>query len=469
MTLRGVVLDGLYGTFTGDDAFTADEITTHQLSSSYYNPTNVDKPMVLTHKGSELTLEGLTTDGGTVLKRGYNKTDAALWYTHPDYKPYNASWEVTDYHGGALFVDSLATVKVNGLVTITDNLQKNDDAATTDVIEVIPSNVYLPVFSTKLVMNDALHASTKIGVTSPKRNRNAKYEFNTMSPVAVADKVGANPNGNKDIAVAAWENDNFTDDQAWFFGNSGRTTYHSNDASASYMNPQSVYFGWTWANAVREAPTGFNLEAINSAEDLAWLISLNTGMNGVASPTDFSTSADLVQTGDIDLGQYVWVPIGISADTRPFAGNYDGQGHIIANMNIDFIGNGDTRYQRKNYGLFGYVKNGNINRTADGMLDAMRYFCRYNEIPEIPAGDEVAYPISGFKADIYTRTKTNGEYTKHSWYMVNDDGVPMVGLTFTDDIVHCLYPEYAQMVWDFCKHYSRDQETGEIIYNPYVR
>ena len=83
--------------------------------------------------------------------------------------------------------------------------------------------------------------------------------------------------------------------------------------------------------------------------------------------------------------------------------------------------------------------------------------------------DYEAYPTSGFKSDIYTRTKTNGEYTKHSWYFVDENGVPMVGLTFTDDIVHCLYPEYAQMVWDFCKHYSRNQETGEIIYNPYVR
>jgi len=45
----------------------------------------------------------------------------------------------------------------------------------------------------------------------------------------------------------------------------------------------------------------------------------------------------------------------------------------------------------------------------------------------------------------------------------------MVGLTFIDDIVHCLYPQYANMVWDFLKHYSRDLTTGEIVYNPYVR
>ena len=121
-----------------------------------------------------------------------------------------------------------------------------------------------------------------------------------------------------------------------------------------------------------------------------------------------------------------------------------------------------------------YDSNKNVDPANKGIVEEF-----YNLISELKilngmeplpeTADYDAYPTSGFKADIYTRTKTNGEYTKHSWYFVNEDGVPMVGLTFTDDIVHCLYPEYAQMVWDYCKHFSRDQQTGEIIYNPYVR
>ena len=121
-----------------------------------------------------------------------------------------------------------------------------------------------------------------------------------------------------------------------------------------------------------------------------------------------------------------------------------------------------------------YDSNKNVDPANKGIVEEF-----YNLISELKilngmdplpeAADYDAYPTSGFKADIYTRTKTNGEYMKHSWYFVNEAGVPMVGLTFTDDIVHCLYPEYAQMVWDYCKHFSRDQESGEIIYNPYVR
>ena len=120
-----------------------------------------------------------------------------------------------------------------------------------------------------------------------------------------------------------------------------------------------------------------------------------------------------------------------------------------------------------------YDSNKNVDPSNKGIVEEfynlLSELCILNGMDPLPEADYDTYLNSGFKADIYTRTKTNGEYTKHCWYMVNEAGVPMVGLTFTDDIVHCLYPEYAQMVWDFCKHYSRDQETGEIIYNPYVR
>lgn len=91
-----------------------------------------------------------------------------------------------------------------------------------------------------------------------------------------------------------------------------------------------------------------------------------------------------------------------------------------------------------------------------------------NDLEPLPAADFEKYPTSGFAADGYKESKL-GAYTMHTWYFTDDQGVPMVGLTFIDDIVHCLYPQYANMVWNFLKHYSRDLTTGEIVYNPYVR
>ena len=49
------------------------------------------------------------------------------------------------------------------------------------------------------------------------------------------------------------------------------------------------------------------------------------------------------------------------------------------------------------------------------------------------------------------------------------DGVPMVAVSYTEGLVHALYPEYGKIAWEFLKHYSRDQKTGAIRYNLYMK
>ena len=44
----------------------------------------------------------------------------------------------------------------------------------------------------------------------------------------------------------------------------------------------------------------------------------------------------------------------------------------------------------------------------------------------------------------------------------------MMGLNVTEDFTHSLNPNYALVAWEFAKNYSRDPETGAVIYNPYV-
>ncbi len=105
-----------------------------------------------------------------------------------------------------------------------------------------------------------------------------------------------------------------------------------------------------------------------------------------------------------------------------------------------------------------------------------RYYAQFNQVlgfNEMPLLDTEnldydTYPISGFKADIYKRVILNDEYANHTWLFLKD-GVPMAGVNYTENNKHALYAEYANVVWDFCKHYSRNQVTKEIIYDPYVR
>jgi len=99
----------------------------------------------------------------------------------------------------------------------------------------------------------------------------------------------------------------------------------------------------------------------------------------------------------------------------------------------------------------------------------MNSYMKFNKINKtIDTFDYATYPISGFKADLFLETKLNNEYTNNRWFFVNDEGAPIVGFCFTYDLIHALYPEYGYMAWDFAKHFSRDQASGAILYNPNV-
>ncbi len=64
------------------------------------------------------------------------------------------------------------------------------------------------------------------------------------------------------------------------------------------------------------------------------------------------------QTSDIDLNSLEWTPIGIyissSGSNKQFAGTYDGDGNIIANLKINQSFSG-TSSNNKGFGLFGFV------------------------------------------------------------------------------------------------------------------
>jgi hypothetical protein len=42
-------------------------------------------------------------------------------------------------------------------------------------------------------------------------------------------------------------------------------------------------------------------------------------------------------------------------------------------------------------------------------------------------------------------------------------------LATLETLVHALYPEFAKIMWNFAKRYSRDQKAGAIKYNPYKK
>lgn len=114
------------------------------------------------------------------------------------------------------------------------------------------------------------------------------------------------------------------------------------------LDPTSAWDGET----ITEPDTGSGSQSepylIEDGEMLAWLAQeVNSGVN---------TSGKYYQlTGDIDLGDNPWTPIGKSYSYY-FAGSFDGCGYTIKGLNVD----SNSGYA----GLFGYVK-GSSSKYAD--------------------------------------------------------------------------------------------------------
>lgn len=133
------------------------------------------------------------------------------------------------------------------------------------------------------------------------------------------------------------------------------------------QEPETIRL-WTQAvTSLSQVPSGGFVDdgngniTINCKEGLAWLISYVNGLNDCDSPHNLSGKT-VTLTADIDMSDYVWVPIGINS-TTPFSGEFDGQYHTIDGIHIanatevgyvenSAVGtNGDMIYT----GMFGYV------------------------------------------------------------------------------------------------------------------
>ena len=116
-------------------------------------------------------------------------------------------------------------------------------------------------------------------------------------------------------------------------------------------------------------------------------------------------------------------------------------------------------------GAFDQV-NGTI---AAGYQTQLKAFLGYNAMKPVEAFDFKTYPIIGFKADLTERVTVNGEYENIRWFLSDSNGAPMVGVAYTANLIHALYPEYGKLGWEWARKFSRDQKTGAIKYNPYAR
>ena len=110
----------------------------------------------------------------------------------------------------------------------------------------------------------------------------------------------------------------------------------------------------------------------------------------------------------------------------------------------------------------------NTMQISAGYQTYLNDFLGYNGMAALEYDFE-ENPLSGFKGDLFCVKTLNGEYTNYTWFQTREDGAPMVGVSYTQNLKHALYPEFGPLAWNWAKHFSRNLETGEIEYNPYVK
>lgn len=80
--------------------------------------------------------------------------------------------------------------------------------------------------------------------------------------------------------------------------------------------------------------TGEPVAVIDSASDLAWLAQYVNGTLASTLSTRGNDVKNFVLTADVDLDNHPWTPIGSADADHGFMGNFDGNNHVIKNLNI---------------------------------------------------------------------------------------------------------------------------------------
>lgn len=109
------------------------------------------------------------------------------------------------------------------------------------------------------------------------------------------------------------------------------------------------------------------------------------------------------------------------------------------------------------------------DRTAahvtNNTLFTVDQYLTVNNMPVVEYDFE-AYPMIGIPSDRIRVDLIGGEWRTFRWEMDNAEGIPMVAVSCTENLTHSLYPGYGEIAWSWMKNYSRDLETGAVVYAP---
>lgn len=313
VTVSGITMDGYYNPAKGETPETSVQATA---------------PLVTINNGG--TVE-LTT--GTLLNKNYNSSNA-----------------------GAVMVNEGGTLMMNKNAQIKDNVAAEG------------AGVYM---SGTMIVSDTIKiVDNKKGTVQNNVYLNGDDMVITLGTPASNDEFGAlGDEAEIGVTKAMSTTDTYTkvvyaeDNVAWletpYNSNPNAIIYHDGGKYqlVKYTDNHYLYWVGTWVtlqdwNPKYESATAegydannFDLSDIDTPEELAWFISYVNGLNGATAHRNAVANI----TGDIDMSESIWVPIGTNTNT--FTGTFEGNGHVITGLRSSLV--------QTNMGMFG-----NISGTA---------------------------------------------------------------------------------------------------------
>ena len=106
-----------------------------------------------------------------------------------------------------------------------------------------------------------------------------------------------------------------------------------------FAQPEHIVDVWDGVTATEpeittNPETGEPVAVIDSGADFAWFAAYVNGAQVSTLSTRAGEVMDFVLAADIDLDNHPWTPIGSADADHGFTGNFDGNNHVIKNLNI---------------------------------------------------------------------------------------------------------------------------------------
>ena len=98
-----------------------------------------------------------------------------------------------------------------------------------------------------------------------------------------------------------------------------------------------------------------------------------------------------------------------------------------------------------------------------GAVDALNALRTFNGLPTVALEDYdfTRYPFWGFPLQNESYFAAPDTLFREG-ELLNDEGEAVMRFAVADGLEHALYYSYAERMWDFCRHFKRDAETGRI-------